>query len=185
MVENNNLTTPANETTGQSPWGVGVELVATYADRVEKNVIAGNANDGLLGFEFKNGPAGKEIPFQFAGNKIANNTFTSNGSAGEPPFAGDVTLEGGVEETPENGGSKNDCLVGNSFTAATYPENIQKEWGCMNKTTPNPGGGAFEYIVGLSIQSIFGRTPEGQPVPPEQPTMPEPCSGTPKNALCE
>jgi hypothetical protein len=184
MAENNNLTTPANETTGTSPWGVGVELVATYADRIENNTIVGNANNGLLGFEFKNGPPGKEIPFQFAANKVANNTFTGNGS--QPgALAGDLVFEGGVEETPENGGSKNDCVSGNSFTAPTYPENLQKVWGCQNKTTPNPGGGAFEYILGLSIESIFGRTPEGQPVPPEQPTMPEPCEGVPKNALCK
>ena len=67
MSENNNLTTPANSTTAEAPWGVGVELVATYADGVENNTISNNANNGVLGFEF---PNGEPVPtlFQLAGN---------------------------------------------------------------------------------------------------------------------
>jgi hypothetical protein len=182
MSENNNLTTPANSTTAEAPWGVGVELVATYADQVEKNTISNNANNGVLGFEFPNGEP-VPTPFQLAGNKIAGNKFTGNGTAGGT-FAGDVTLEGGLFETPENGGSVNNCLSGNSFTAATFPENIQKGWGCQNKTTPNPGGEPFGYIVALSAEAQ-ARTQENQPAPPEQPTMPSPCEGVPKNALCK
>ena len=87
-------------------------------------------------------------------------------------------------ETPENGGSVNNCLSGNSFTAATFPENIQKGWGCQNKTTPNPGGEPFGYIVTLSAEAQV-RTQENQPAPPEQPTMPSPCEGVPQNALCK
>jgi hypothetical protein len=176
LTENNNLTTPANSTTGESPWGVGAELAGTYADRLENNVISNNANNGVLGFEFPNGEP--PVFFQLGGNKIANNTFTGNGSAAGT-FAGDVTLEGGVF-----GESLNNCLSGNSFTAATFPANIQKGWGCQNKTTPSPGGEAFEYIVGLSVYSQLARTQEGQPPPPAQPTMPSPCGGVPKNALC-
>jgi len=181
MVENNNLTTPSNSTTGEAPWGVGVELAATYADRVENNVIAGNANNGVLGFEF---PNGTPVPtfFQLAGNKIANNIFVANGKAGGT-FAGDVTLEGGVFNTPESGESVNNCLSGNIFTAATLPVNIQKGWGCQNATTPNPGGEPFAYIVGLSAESQ-ARKQEAQPAPRKQPTMPKPCEGVPKNALC-
>ena len=39
MAENNNLTTPANSTTAEAPWGVGVELAGTYADLVQSNTI--------------------------------------------------------------------------------------------------------------------------------------------------
>jgi hypothetical protein len=176
MAENNNLTTPANSTTAEAPWGVGVELVATYADRIENNLIVNNANNGVLGFEFPNGEP--PIPFQLVGNKIASNKFLGNGTAGGT-FAGDVTLEGGVF-----GESVNNCLSGNSFTAATFPENIQAGWGCQNKTTPSPGGEPFAYIVGLSAEAQV-RKQEGQPAPPDQPTMPSPCSGVPKNALCK
>src|SRR5438093_9033291 len=39
LMTNNNLTTPGNSTTSEAPWGVGVELLATYADRLEGNTI--------------------------------------------------------------------------------------------------------------------------------------------------
>ncbi len=163
FAENNNLTTPANSTTAEAPWGVGAEFPGTYADRLENNLIVGNANNGVLGFEFPNGTP----PTLFQ-------------------FAGDVTLEGGVFATPENGGSVNNCVSDNRFTAATFPANIEQGWGCQNKTTPNPGGEPFEYIVGLSIQhqESAAVNQQGQPAPPAQPTMPKPCDGVPKNALC-
>jgi hypothetical protein len=176
MAENNNLTTPGNSTTAEAPWGVGVELVATYGDLVENNTIAGNANNGVLGFEFPNGSP-VPTPFQLVGNRIVANKFSDNGTA-PGSFAGDVTLEGGVF-----GESVNNCLVGNHFTSATFPESIESGWGCQHKTTPSPGGEAFEYIIGLSAQAQ-GRTQEGQPAPPAQPTMPNACAGVPKNPLC-
>ena len=46
----------------------------------------------MLGFEFPNGEP--PIPFQLVANKIANNKFAGNGTAGAA-FAGDMTLEGG------------------------------------------------------------------------------------------
>ena len=175
MAENNNLTTPANSTTAEAPWGVGVELVATYADLLEGNAITGNANNGVLGFEFPNGSP--PIPFQLVANKIAGNSFSGNGAAAGS-FAGDVTLEGG-----EFGESVNNCLADNEFTSATFPENIESGWGCQHKTTPSPGGEPFGYILELSAQAQ-ARAQEGQPAPPAQLTMPNPCAGVPKNPLC-
>ena len=182
MVENNNLTTPANSTTAEAPWGVGVEMPGVYADLVENNVIAGNANNGVLGFEF---PNGTPVPtfFQLSGNRISNNKFKGNGTSGKA-FAGDITLEGGLFPTPETAESVNNCVATNSFTAATFPVNIQQGWGCQNKTTPNPGAAPFEYILELSAESRALHTQEGQPPPSSQPTMPKPCGGVPKNALC-
>jgi hypothetical protein len=136
MTENNNLTTPANSTTAEAPWGVGVELAGTYSDRLEHNTISNNANNGVLGFEFPNGPG--PTFFQLAGNKIYGNTFTGNGtSAGA--FAGDITLEGGLFPTPELAQSVNNCVSGNNLSGLTSPANIQQGWGCQNKTTPKPG----------------------------------------------
>jgi hypothetical protein len=180
FTENNNLTTPGNSTTAASPWGIGVELVATSADLLEHNAITNNANNGVLGFEFPNGPG--PTFFQLTGNKIYANTFSGNGTT-EASFAGDVTLEGGLFPTPELAQSVNNCVSGNTFSAPTSPANIQQGWGCQNKTTPNPGFESFEYINILSAESQ-ARTQEGQPAPPAQPTMPSPCKGVPKNALC-
>jgi hypothetical protein len=181
LTENNNLTTPANSTTAEAPWGVGAELVATYGDLLEKNTITNNANNGVLGFEFPNGTPAPTF-FQLAGNELAKNEFLNNGKAGGA-FAGDVTLEGGLFPTPEAAESVNNCLVGNSFTSATFPTNIEQTWGCRNKTTPNPGGAPFAYILELSAEAQ-ARPQMGQPEPPEQPTMPKPCNGVPKNILC-
>jgi hypothetical protein len=180
MTENNNLTTPANSTTAEAPWGVGIELAGTYADRVEHNTITNNANNGILGFEFPNGPG--PTFFQLSGNRIYGNAFAGNGTAGGE-FAGDITLEGGLFPTPELAASVNNCVSGNNLSAPTFPANIQQGWGCQNKTTPNPGGDPFTYILELSAEAQ-ARSQEGQNAPPAQPTMPNPCKGVPRNALC-
>jgi hypothetical protein len=195
ILENNNLTVPVNGSTGVAPWGAGVELPGDYADLVEGNLIAGNPSDGVLAFEYpnpftpENGFEGT-IFFQLAGNRISNNLFLNNGSRGGA-FAGDVTLAGGFSEVfgyPESH-SVNNCVSSNVLTAATFPAKIQGTWGCQNNTTPSPGGGApaVEYLVGLQLEAKAIREavpPVGQPAPPPQRTMPNPCVGVPKNPLC-
>jgi hypothetical protein len=183
VEENNNLGAPDNPSSGAAPWGAGIELPGDYADLVEHNTIKNNPTDGVMGFEYPNPypPTEQTIDFQLAGNKIANNTFEGNGYLGGK-YAGDVMLNGGLfgKENTQN------CLSGNSFTAATYPEKIEETWGCQNKTTPNPelGFGAVEYLLELQAASE-GRTEEAQPAPGPQETMPNACEGVPvKNALC-
>jgi hypothetical protein len=185
VEENNNLKVPANPSTEKSPWGVGVELPGDYADLVENNEITKNVNNGVLAFEYPNPfpPQSNTIYFQLAGNKIANNTFTGNGTSGAK-FAGDVMMSGG---NFGEGNSTNNCLSGNKFTAATYPAEIEKTWGCQNKTTPNPNLGfeAIDYLLELQ-EASKSRKPEGQAPPPAQPTMPNPCEGVPiKTPPCE
>ncbi len=137
----------------------------------------------MLAFEYPNPfpPQESTIFFQLAGNKIANNTFVENGKAAGK-YAGDVLMQGGLfgEEA-----STNNCLLGNSFTAATWPPAIETTWGCQNSTpNPNEGGETLEFL--LEFQAVSeGRTPEPQPAPPAQPTMPNPCEGVPANPLCE
>ena len=193
IAENNNLTVPSNGSTEVAPWGAGVELAGDYADLIEGNTIVGNPTDGVLGFEYPNPfpPEEDTIFFQLAGNKIAGNVFSGNGYAGGT-FAGDVLLQGGIFASGESQ-STNNCASGNSFADATFPANIEGTnteatpgWGCQNKFTPNPenGFGAVEYLLELAAVSEKGRTPEAQPAPPAQPTMPNPCAGVPKTTLC-
>lgn len=183
VEDNNNLSTPANTSAAAAPWGVGVELPGVYADLVENNTITGNANDGVLGFEYPNPfpPNAQTIFFQFAANRISDNTFSGNGTSGAA-FAGDVALEGGEFGQMK---STNNCLSGNTFTSATFPANIEGEWGCQNSTTPNAGGGEgfIEYLLQLQGESQ-ARSPEAQSAPPSQPAMPNPCRGVPYNPLC-
>ena len=184
ILANNNLSVPVNASTARGAVGTGVILASTYADLVEKNVISNNSNTGLFGIEL---PV-DGIFFQLAGNRISNNVFAHNGYHGGP-FTGDVTLASGAIEAilGEPSQSKNNCVSGNVFTGATFPAKIQETWGCQNETTPNPGGvfeGVYEYIEAAQKEAAENRKPVGQPVPPSQPTMPNPCAGVPKNPLC-
>jgi hypothetical protein len=200
IINNGNLTVPVNGSTGIAPWGAGVELAGDYADLVERNVIVGNPTDGLLGFEYanpftpENGFMGTTF-FQLAGNRVSDNVFAHNGYRGGP-FTGDVTLAGGFSEIelfqelgyPESH-SYNNCVSHNVLPDATFPAGIEGAWGCQNATTPQPGGGlpAVEYLVALQLEANAIREavpPVGQPVPPPQPTMPNPCAGVPSNPLC-
>ncbi len=197
ITENNNLTVPVNGSTAIAPWGAGVELPGDYADLVEDNLITNNPNDGVLGFEYPNPftpesepPFKGTIFFQLAGNRISENVFLNNGYKGGA-FTGDVTLAGGFSEIfgyPESH-SENNCVSNNVLTDATFPAKIEGTWGCQHKTTPSPGGGlpAVEYLVGLQLEAYAIREatpPVGQPAPPPQPTMPDPCKGVPANPLC-
>jgi hypothetical protein len=184
IIANNNSTVPVNESTARASFGNGVILPSTYADLVEKNIIANNEKTGLFGIEFPvNG-----MFFQLAGNRISNNVFAHNGYIGGP-FTGDVTLGSGASELFGAGESqsKNNCLSGNVFTGATTPAHIEQTWGCQHETTPNPGGAPaiYEYIEAAAIKAAEERKPVGQPAPPPQPTMPHPCAGVPDNPLCK
>jgi ribosomal protein L24 len=201
ITENNNLTVPVNESTARAGFGTGVILPGDYADLIEQNVISKNANDGVFGIEFPNpflpptfefeeapGVIGHSIFFQLAGNKISNNQFLRNGHPHGGVFTGDVTLASGANEIFHGveSQSKNNCLSGNSFGDGTFPRGIQGTWGCQNNTTPNPGGGlaAYEYIQAAVLEAAALRKETGQPAPPPQPTMPNPCEGVPSNPLC-
>jgi hypothetical protein len=192
ITENNNLTVPVNETTAQAGFGTGIILPGDYADLIESNKISKNANDGVFGIEFpnpftpENGFSGT-IFFQLAGNRISKNEFEGNGYHGGK-FTGDVTLASGANEIflGVESQSKNNCLSSNSFSDPTFPKSIQSTWNCKHNTTPNPGGGvaAYEYIQSAAQEAAALRRPTGQPAPPPQPTMPNPCEGAPKNPLC-
>lgn len=196
ISENNNVTVPVNGSTAPTPWGTGVLLPGDYADLVTKNTITNNANDGVLGFEYAN-PFTPEnnfegsLFFQFAGNKIAENTFSNNGYRGGWPFTGDVAMMGGFSEVfqgtryPESH-SVDNCVSGNVMPDATFPASIEGAWGCQNKQTPSPGGGelAVDYLVSLPSEAPAPSERSPQPAPSPQPTMPNPCKGVPTNPLC-
>jgi hypothetical protein len=198
IAENNNLTVPAVGNPAGT-WGTGVVLPGDYADLIEQNIIAGNATNGVIGLEYPNPfpPEADTIFFSVAGNRVSDNIFVHNGY--DPTyrgnqFAGDLTFTGGYGELlggPEPH-SVNNCASANLFTDATFPTRIEGTWGCQNKTTPEPGFGgigpgglpeAVEYLLQVKGESET-RSPVGQPAPPPQPTMPDPCEGVPKNPLC-
>ena len=205
VEENGNYTVPTNGSTEEAIWGVGIELPGDYAVLVENNVIKNNPNNGVLGFEYPNKftPPQWEgtIFFQLAGNRISDNTFENNGHNPDPglsgnPYVGDVSLLSdyadlfnlpGFRQAPKST-SDNNCVSGNTLPDGTFPANIEATWGCQNKTTPNPGGefSAAEYLLERIKESKEKKLTETKPQenPTEQPTMPDPCEGVPKNPLC-
>ncbi len=195
---NNNLSVPVNASTGIAPWGVGIELPGDYAVLSERNLIAHNPNNGVLGFEYPNPfpPETHTIFFQVAANRVSDNWFADNGANPSPllsgsPFTGDLALLSGYAQLfggpPSQ--STNNCASGNRFADATFPAQIEGEWSCHNNTTPNPGGGeaAAGYLLTLKAEAEAAREaqpPVPQSAPPPQPTMPNPCQGVPNNPLC-
>lgn len=180
VANNNNFGAPANSTAGSVPWGNGFVLIGTAADLIDSNTISGNRSAGLLGFENPD-PfpiTASTVFFQLTGNRISNNAFSGNGTDPDPSAA-DIVLVGGLFGTRQ---STNNCLSGNTL-ARTVPPDLVTTWDCSNATTPNPGGDGFSYVLALQTASQ-GRTSVPQPVPPAQPTMPDPCSGVPSNPLC-
>lgn len=171
-------------------------LPGDYADLVTNNTITNNANDGILGFEYPN-PFTPENNFegtwffQFAGDKLSENTFLNNGYRGGWPFTGDIAMLGGFSELfpgtryPESH-SVDNCASGNIMPDATFPPKLEGTWGCQNKQTPNPGGGelAVDYLVVLPQEAPSPAERSPQPAPPAQPTMPNPCKAVPTNPLC-
>ncbi|MBV9414505.1 MAG: right-handed parallel beta-helix repeat-containing protein, partial [Solirubrobacterales bacterium] len=178
IVDNGNLSTPANSTILGAPWGAGVMLPGDYADLVEGNTISGNPTFGVFLFEqpWPFPPTAKTVYFQVAGNRISDNTIQGNGTQ---PGAADIGLEGGVYGKQN---SLNNCFSGNTF-ASSIPAGVEGTWGCQNATTPNGGITLFSELLKLVAQS-GARHSRPQPAPARQPTMPHPCRGVPRNSLC-
>jgi hypothetical protein len=179
IVDNDNFTTPANSTTASIPWGNGIVLIGTYADKIVNNVISGNPSSGLLGTENPDPfpPTPATVYFQLAGNMVTGNRFSNNGVGNPDAHAGDITLLGGLF-----GDSTNNCFAHNTL-ATTFPPDLQTGWSCQLNTTPSPGADALGYVLALQTASQ-GRTSVPQPAPGPQPTMKHPCSGVPANPLC-
>jgi hypothetical protein len=178
IVDNGNLSTPANSTILGAPWGVGLMLPGDSADLVENNTIRGNPTFGVLIFEqpWPFPPTAKTVYFQAAGNRVSDNRFSGNGTQSG---GADIGLEGGVFGSMN---SVNNCFSANSF-ATSIPAGIEGTWGCQNATTPNGGSALFSELLALISQS-GARPSRPQPAPARQPTMPRPCRGVPRNPLC-
>ncbi len=178
IEDNGNLSTPANSDILGAPWGVGVILGGDYGDLIENNTIRGNPTFGVLVLERPDPfpPESDTVYFQSSGNRISDNRFAGNATQSG---TADIGLEGGVFGTQN---SVNNCFSGNAFTSS-IPAGIEGTWGCQNATTPNGGTGLFNEIVKLVAES-GARHPHPQPAPHRQPTMPRPCRGVPRNALC-
>lgn len=177
IYENNNFTAPANASTLQLPWGVGLEPLGAYGDLFADNEIYGNKNFGILGTEnpVPFPPTAETIFFQLSGNKFQRNKVSGGKVA-------DIALLGGLFGEKA---SVNNCFEGNT-AKKTMPADLSP-WSCSLATTPNPDAAATGKLLGIVLQlqgQSLARKMKGQPAPAPQPTMPKPCAGAPKNPLC-
>ncbi len=178
IVDNSNLSTPVNSQTAKLPWGVGFLLIGAYGNLVANNVITGNANFGLLGIEnpVPFPPTPKTLYFQLSGNKIVNNSLGGGKIA-------DLAFEGGLFGSKQ---SVNNCFDGNR-TTTTLPADLTP-WSCSLQTTPNADSVTTNQLFGVVLKLMNDsekRTPEQQPAPFPQPSMPNPCGGAPgRSPLC-
>ncbi len=177
IVNNNNLTVPANPFTITEGWGVGLFAFGTYGDLFLGNTISGNHNFGILAVEnpVPFPPTADTIYFQLQGNRFDANRVSGGRVA-------DMAMAGGLFGAKQ---SVNNCFTGNVYKTS-LPADLTP-WGCANATTPNPdptaAGQVLTAVLKMMTQS-GARKQRGQPAPPPQPTMPNPCRGAPKNPLC-
>jgi hypothetical protein len=175
IVSNNNLSVPSNTSSARPGWGIGIVLLGTYGDLFAENVVAGNRNIGALGVEFPYAPrrAGA-IRFQLTGNRFERNTISGSRI--------DIALEGGLFGTRR---SVNNCFTANRYTRSLPSDLVP--FSCVRETTPNPDERTSRRIVRLVLElhrRFVTRRARGQPAPPRQATMPNPCRGAPANPLC-
>ena len=80
--------------------------------------------------------------------------------------------------------------MNNCFSANRYARSLLSNlvpFSCVRVTTPNPDAGTSRRIVRLVLelhQRFVTRRARGQPAPPQQATMPNPCRGAPANPFC-
>jgi hypothetical protein len=176
IVANNNLSVPSNTSSERPGWGIGIVLLGAYGDLVTRNILADNRNVGLLGLEFPWWrPAHRRpVQFQLAGNRIERNAVSGSRIS--------IAIEGGRFGSKR---STNNCFSKNRY-ASSLPADL-RPFTCAKARTPNPAEAASERILAVvaKLHSQFlARRARSQPVPPPQPTMPNPCAGAPSNPLC-
>ena len=150
--------------------------IGGYGDLVTGNILARNRSVGILGLEFPWWRPARRRPvhFQLAGNRIERNAVSGSRIS--------IAIEGGLFGSKR---STNNCFSKNRY-ASSLPADL-RPFTCAKARTPNPAKAASERILALvaKLHSQFlTRRAHGQPAPPPQPTMPNPCAGAPSNPLC-
>lgn len=197
---NNNPNAPGF---GLSPViGVGVEISGGHYDTIRDNLISDQGSWGVVTHDYpdyetppplSSCQGGVQLPglclFQAFGTHVYGNLFAHNGSFGNPTN-GDLADEGTT--------APRDCFYGNfdlGGIVTSDPANIQSA-AVGGRPCTGPGKGDDQLLFGeLVCASGMGQCPVPGAAYPQrtgvvltpltrQATMPEPCHGVPRNALC-
>ncbi|MBV8431818.1 MAG: hypothetical protein JO244_11675 [Solirubrobacterales bacterium] len=211
--DNNDPNVPTAGTAGGTPVGTGMSLSGARDDTVMNNRFVNNIAWGTIIVPYPDqgppctggtsGPGGQPAClFDPWGDAILNNTYTNNGSLGNPSN-GDIAWTS-FEADPTN------CFSGNTDTSGnltTTPSNAQQTYpACNGQTVPpgdaNPQGAVFTEEAACDatlLLPLVGKAPclpsdhyprqtqvVMHPLPPasQLQTMPNPCAGVPANPWC-
>jgi hypothetical protein len=217
--DNNNQNAPAFGIAGAAPPGTGILLSGIRNFTVSGNTIVNNNAWGVVINDFPdtetppadavaagkacNGGTDASTPlqplcyYQAFGNEIAGNTFTNNGSDGNPGN-GDIA----VAALPHDPGN---CVHGNTDTSGTLtsdPQQIQTVMGTCGQPSGNIGPSFVQLVCATPGALNFGPITPACPavpgvvsyppvtgvsmgkIPHSEATMPNPCAGVPVNPWC-
>jgi hypothetical protein len=203
LHDNNNPNVPQAGTASQGPTGTGMTLSGGRNDTVMDNTFANNGAWGFLMVPYPDSGTpslgqscsatrGVQTPgfgcvYDPMNNALVHNTFSNNGSFGNPSNSdyGQIVL---------NGGEPSNCYVGNTAPKGSAPSNLEQIQPVCGKTTTagNTGGPLLAQVLcDTGTTSSCGAAvypqPTGvvmHPLPKALPTMPNPCMGVPDNAWC-
>jgi len=201
--DNNNPDVPRAGSAAAGPTGTGMTVSGGRNDTVMDNRFTDNGAWGILFVPYPDsstpslnqtcsGTGGVEetglgCVYDPEGDALLHNTFSHDGYFGNPSNAdfGQITITAGQ---PQN------CFVGNTAPDGSAPANLEQIQSTCDKltTAPNTGGPLLDQVL---CDTGFGGCPPGanypQPVkvvmhslPPDLPSMPNPCLGVPDNAWC-
>jgi hypothetical protein len=201
--DNNNPNVPKAGNASAAPTGTGMTISGGRNDTVMNNRFANNGAWGVLFVPFPDSgtpdlgqtcagtggvqQAGLGCVYDPAGDVLSHNTFTHNGSFGNPSNSdfGQITL---------NTGRPRNCFSANTAPNGSAPPDLEKtQPTCGTPTTvPNTGGPLLAQVL---CDTGFGGCPAEanypqpttvvmRPLPKGLPSMPNPCRGVPTNAWC-
>ena len=208
--DNNNPHVPGAGIAGSAPIGSGIELSGGQWDTVTHNRVANNGGWGIVVHDFPDSetppPAshcqggveqsGGVCYFQAFGNMVLDNLMVDNGDFGNPTN-GDLA----AATTAHDPGN---CFVGNARpqgqgAVSSDPPDIQNPAVMGTCGQPNQGdtGPLFAELncaAGGFVSGGQGCPPGSHypsstkvvltPIPTNEQSMPNPCSGVPSNAWC-
>lgn len=229
VVDNNNPNVPGNSTNGlagASPVGSGIVLAGTRQVTLSSNTVTGNGSWGVLvadlpdqeypptsvnGENCQGGtyliPPGTpgQAPmcyFQALGNQVLANSFSGNGSFGNPSN-GDAALFSGpsTDMAAPHHVYNADCFSGNTdpggFTSD--PPNAQSD-PALDCNKPSPGNPDPALVIQAECAAQLLASCPSAPapglnyprpsaqftlsMPAAQPTMPNPCADVPADPWC-
>jgi hypothetical protein len=207
VSDNNNANAPAY---GIAPAvGVGIEIDGGKYDTIKQNTITGNGSWGVLVNDsidtlghlsharcqggYPNIPSKGLCLLPARGDLITGNTFTGNGTFGNPENS-DLATVGLIASSPV----PRNCFYGNraaTGTLTSVPTGIEQA-AIDGPPCGKPGtSGDAALLAQLACATLSGHCTVPHSAYPRQtmidfavlpalPTMPSPCSGVPGNAFC-